>query len=185
MAIPVGQINCSLAATDRRHVFNLSAVAAAPQFSNPWLHVLGTGWRFSPILKLLSGQHLTATTTQDRSLNGIANQLVDQTQANIYGDGSIKKFLNPAAFAQSAFGTFGNAGRGSILGPGTWQFDVALARSFQIREAQRVEFRAEAFNLTNSFRMTDPNTVVNSNTFGQVTSALDPRIMQFALKYFF
>ena len=48
-----------------------------------------------------------------------------------------------------------------------------------------MEFRAEAFNVTNSLRMNDPVTNLNSNTFGQVTSAKDPRIMQFALKYFF
>ena len=68
-----------------------------------------------------------------------------------------------------------------------WQFDVALSRSFQLRERQRVEFRAEAFNLTNTFHM-DPlklTVMLSSGSFGQVTGALDPRIMQFALKYFF
>ena len=71
---------------------------------------------------------------------------------------------------------------------------MALSRNFRIKEAQRVEFRAEAFNLTNSFRTDtglsqtglpylDSNST--SSTFGQVISARDPRIMQFALKYFF
>ena len=56
-----------------------------------------------------------------------------------------------------------------------------------MRESQRIEFRAEAFNVTNSFRMDIKQLQVNlnSNTFGQVTGALDPRILQFALKYFF
>jgi hypothetical protein len=48
-----------------------------------------------------------------------------------------------------------------------------------------VELRAEAFNLTNSYRQDNPTVDFNSPTFGQVTSALDPRIMQFAMKYFF
>jgi hypothetical protein len=48
-----------------------------------------------------------------------------------------------------------------------------------------LEFRAEAFNLTNAFRMQDPVTNFNGSNFGQVTSAYDPRIMQFALKYLF
>ena len=61
--------------------------------------------------------------------------------------------------------------------------DLAIRSGF---EGQKLEFRAEAFNLTNAFRMTNPTTVLNSNTnSGQVTSALDPRIMQFALKYVF
>jgi hypothetical protein len=58
-------------------------------------------------------------------------------------------------------------------------------RRFRVKEAQKVELRAEAFNLTNSFRKDNPTTDFNSSTFGQVTAALDPRIMQFALKYFF
>ncbi len=93
--------------------------------------------------------------------------------------------ISSAAFAQPALGTLGNVGAGSIAGPGTWQFDVAISRSFRIREGQSLDFRAEAFNVTNSFLMNDPVTNLNSNTFGQVLSAKDPRIMQFALKYVF
>jgi hypothetical protein len=48
-----------------------------------------------------------------------------------------------------------------------------------------MEFRAEAFNLTNKFIMQDPTVDLNSNLFGKVTAARDPRIMQFALKYMF
>ena len=102
-----------------------------------------------------------------------------------YGDKSIKNYLNPKAFSKAAPGTLGNEGRGSIRGPGRFQFDVALSRTFRFKESQKVEFRAEAFNLTNSFRMENPTTSFTSATFGQVTSAADPRIMQFALKYFF
>ena len=118
-------------------------------------------------------------------MNGIANQHVNQILLNPYGDKSISKYLNPSAFDLPVLGTFGNAGRASIRGPATWQFDAALSRTFQLREAQKVEFRAEAFNVTNSFRMNDPVTNLNNNTFGQVTSAKDPRILQFALKYIF
>jgi len=48
-----------------------------------------------------------------------------------------------------------------------------------------MEFRAEAFNVLNMMVPGSPNTSLNSTLFGQVTSALDPRIMQFALKYVF
>ena len=90
----------------------------------------------------------------------------------------------------------GNVGANSIRGPATWQFDTALSRTFQIRETKKVEFRAEAFNVANSVRFNiTPNGAVsstnglvtnfNSGNFGQITAAYDPRILQFALKYFF
>ncbi len=73
---------------------------------------------------------------------------------------------------------------------------MALSREFPIREAYRLEIRAEAFNLTNSFRAgislpsllagaSGVNTTFGTPTFGQITSALDPRIMQLAMKFSF
>jgi hypothetical protein len=177
--------NCSTAGTDRRHVVNLSGVAETPRFSNSTLRAVASNWRFSPILKILSGDSMNITTTLDRALNGIGNQRVNQILGDPYGDKSVKNYLNPAAFALPAMGSLGNVGAGAIRGPGSWQFDAAVSRSFQVRETQRVEFRAEAFNVTNAVRMNDPNTVQNSNIFGQVISAQDPRIMQFAVKYLF
>ena len=73
----------------------------------------------------------------------------------------------------------------NIEGPRQWQFDLALSRTFQFRENQKFEFRGEAFNVTNSLRRDDPTSTLNSNTFGQVVSAKDARVMQFALKYIF
>src|SRR5262245_28546486 len=55
--------NCTIAATDRHSVLNLSAVAQTPQFSNPTLRAAASGWRFSPIFKVLSGDYLTVTTS--------------------------------------------------------------------------------------------------------------------------
>jgi hypothetical protein len=149
------------------------------------LRAVGSGWRLSPIFKLLSGGFLTVTTSQDRALNGVGSQRVNLLNLNPYGAKKANNYLNPAAFAVPALGTLGNVGVGSIAGPGTWQFDTALSRTFQFRETQRLEFRAEAFNITNSFHMNDPVVNFNSSNFGQVISAKDPRIMQFALKYVF
>ena len=71
------------------------------------------------------------------------------------------------------------------MGPPTWAFDLALSRVFNFREAQRVEVRAEAFNVTNSFRPGNPAAGLNSAQFGQIRTSYDPRILQFALKYIF
>jgi carboxypeptidase family protein len=177
--------NCIATGQDRRHLFNVTAVAETPRFGNDNLRMLATGWRFSPLVRISSGRPLTITSGTDVALIGTANQRPNQVLADPYLDKGGLKYLNPAAFTNPAPGTLGNVGVGSVVGPKTWQFDASLSRTFAVREGQRVEFRAEAFNLTNSFRRNNPGTGLNSNTFGQVTSALDPRIMQFALKYVF
>ena len=142
----------------------------------------------SGIYRFSSGAPLTVTSGLDQVLNGIGGQRANQISGNPYGDksaGPLSQFLNPAAFAQPALGTFGNMGRYSITGVNVWAFDTALSRVFRVRENQRLEFRAEAYNVLNSFRPGDPNTALNSSTFGAIRTALDPRIMQFAVKYVF
>jgi hypothetical protein len=101
------------------------------------------------------------------------------------------QYLNPAAFGTPKLGTLGNMGRTNLVFPATWQFDTALSRVFKTRESQSVEVRIEAFNVLNSFRpgtsgggpIVDTN--LNSPTFGKIRFALDPRVMQFAMKYVF
>ncbi len=184
--------NCD---SDRRHMLNMTAVGETPQFANPALRVIATGWRLSGLFTRTSGAPLSIFAGSDRALNGTgfnasatSTQFGDQVLGDPFGDrsaGPLSKYLNPAAFAQPAVGTLGNVGRNSVKAPGTWSFDVALSRAIRFRESQRVEFRAEAFNLLNSFRAGNPNTSVNNANFGVIRTALDPRIMQFALKYVF
>ena len=184
--------NCN---SDRRHLLNVTAVAETPSFGGRTMRAVASGWRLGGVYRWSTGIPITVIAGTDRALNGINNQRVNQVLANPYGDKSgraLTGFLNPAAFALPDLGTVGNVGRNSVYGPGTWSFDTALSRSFRIRESQRLEVRAEAYNLTNSFR---PSLVTQgqglttasfaSNTFGQVRAALDPRILQFALKYVF
>ena len=110
----------------------------------------------------------------------------NQTGDPYSSDKSYKAYLNPASFSQPALGTFGNSQRNGLLGPGFWQLDLALSRVFQVRENQRLEFRAEGFNVTNSTRFKAPASNLNAlNTFGLITSSEDARVMQFALKYVF
>jgi hypothetical protein len=86
--------------------------------------------------------------------------------------------------------------RGNVPGPGFWRLDLAITRNFRITERQKLQVRGEAFNLTNSFRAGVPPPSFSAGspgvslalgflTFGQITSALDPRIIQLALKYVF
>ena len=73
----------------------------------------------------------------------------------------------------------------SIEGPGYWGLDMALSRTFQFRESQKLEARFEAFNVTNSLRRGNPDTNLQSGSFGRILTAADPRILQFSLKYIF
>ena len=164
----------------------MTAVAGMPQFANPTLRVLASGWRLSGIYKRSSGGWLTILSGQDREQSAVNNQRAQQILENPYGDrSSITNYLNPAAFTQPAIGTLGNMGPNNVEGPSTWNFDVSLSRTFQIRESQRIEARIETYNVTNSLRPGDPNTSITSSIFGQINSSGDPRIMQFALKYIF
>jgi hypothetical protein len=178
------QGNCD---ADRRHVLNLTSVAQTPQFANPTLRMIATGWRLSGLYRWSTGAPLNITSGQDRALNGISDQRANQIVANpaTGKSGPLDFFLNPSAFVLPDLGTLGNVGRNSIQGPDVWSFDMALSRAFNVREAQRIEFRAEAFNVTNSFRPVPPATALSSNVFGQIRNSMDPRILQFALKYIF
>lgn len=170
---------------DRRHNFNMSAVYEVPRFSNPTLRVLGSGWKVSGILRLLSGGYLTVLSGIDRSLQS-GEQRPDLVLLDVYTPKKrYDQYLNPAAFAQPALGTFGNLGTRNIRGPGRITINTGLTRMFRVRENQSLEFRVEAFNLPNRLNPGDPNTTLSDAKFGQILSADDPRIMQFALKYVF
>ncbi len=176
--------NCD---SDRRQIFNMTAVAGTPQFSNRNLRMLGTGWRLGSILRKSTGSWLTIATGLDRVLSGAsANQRTNQILGSPYGDrNSLTHYLNPTAFAQPDLGTIGNLRPRNIESPGAWGLDMALSRIFQVRERQNVEFRAEAFNVTNSLIRLNPNVTLNNNIFGQITSSAPARVLQFALKYAF
>ena len=176
--------NCE---SDRRQLFNMTAVASTPEFANPTLRMVATGWQLSSIYRYSTGNYLTIQTGTDRLASGQRrDQRVDQVGADPYGDrDSLNNFLNPASFAQPSSGIAGTSGRSVVEGSRTWQLDVSLSRRFALGETQDLEFRVEAFNLTNSLIRDNPNASFNSSRFGRITSGEDARVMQFALKYAF
>ena len=182
--------------SDRRHVLNLTTVVGTPEFANRTARMLFTDWQLAVIYRRSSGAPGDIITDEDTALNGTAtgHQRGDQILPNIYGDrsgGADTQYLNPDAVALPEEGTFGNMGRSIVTGPTQWDFDLALTRSFNIGEDQSLELRAEAYNVTNSFRGRGSRGFweVGDRDFGEFTarnrSARSPRIMQFALKYVF
>ena len=174
---------------DRRHNVNVSTVYETPQFVKTALRVIGTGWKISGILRLQSGGYLTVVPGTDRALTATGDQRADLVLSDPYtADKSFSQYFNPSAFAQPAFGTYGNLGRNSIQGPGLVRLDMGLTRTFRVRESHGIEFRAEAFNAPNHVIPADPNVTLNSVNFGKILNyrtAYSPRIMQLALKYVF
>ncbi|MBZ5673335.1 MAG: TonB-dependent receptor [Acidobacteriia bacterium] len=173
-------------ALDRRHIVNFTPLLEAPRFNDRILRAVASDWRLSTSYRFLSGAFQTASDGTDVALTGAAGQRPNQVLANPLCDHpNAACWINPNAFQIQASGTLGNAGRSNIPGPGFFQIDMALTRLFRVRERMNLELRGEAFNLTNSYRAGPVTTARNSAQFGQILTALDPRIMQVALKLAF
>jgi hypothetical protein len=145
--------NCD---SDRRNIVNLTAVALTPRFSNNLLRVVGTGWQVAGIYRFTSGAPLSIQdgSGRDIQLSGINHQRPNLVQPdNVYtgNDGPGVPYLNLSAFALPPLGQVGNLGWNSIVSPTYWDLDLALSRQFRITERQKLELRADAFNITNSF----------------------------------
>ena len=177
--------NCS---QDRRHNLNVSTVYEMPTFSNRAAKLLAGGWKVSGIVRLITGSPLTITSGLDTSLTAaVGGDRANQVLADGYaGKKTVDQWFNRAAFATPADGQFGNLGVNNLYGPGNIRVDMNLTRTFQLRERQTLEFRAEAFNIPNHVNPNNPvSTVLSNAQFGKITTVGDPRILQFALKYVF
>lgn len=173
-------------AADRRKVLNVSMVTSTPKFASPLLDRIAGHWQASGIFTASSGSPLTIASGVDNSLTGVGAD-----RPNVIGDAkladpAIQQWFNTAAFVKNGPGTYGNNGPGNLTGPGRWNLDAAIWRTFRIREQIRTDLRWEAFNVLNHARFNNPGTSLSSgNTFGIISSAQDPRIMQVALKVTF
>jgi hypothetical protein len=97
-------------------------------------------------------------------------------------------YFNTNVFSQEELGRFGNSQRRFFYGPGLNNTDLALLKTFKLKEDVNLQFRAEAFNVFNHTQFQGPSGNFNNTGqggFGYVTSANDPRIMQIALKLYF
>ena len=86
------------------------------------------------------------------------------------GIGPGNPYYDPSAWAPISEVRYGNTGRNSIRGPGLWNIDLGLFRRFPIGDRVNLEFRAEAFNLTNTPHWNNPNSNSNSGGFMNITS---------------
>ena len=170
---------------DVPHVFAVSAIWNLPWFANA--HgakrlVLG-GWRYSDITDIQSGFGIDPGESYPWS--GLATRPDRVSGVSVGGPKSITEWFNTAAFSQPLPGYFGNAAPGSIRGPGSINNDMAFYKDFKIYEHHTLEFRAEAFNIFNHTNFSGVSTGIGGGGVGTITSALDPRVFEFALRYQF
>jgi hypothetical protein len=185
--------------SDRRHIFNATVVYQVPKLANRGLSLLASNWKFAEIFRATSAYWVTPVLSSDVSLTTASPAIQRPIQVladPLCANPGPSCWINPAAFQSPALGSISPLGRNTIPGPSFWQFDSALSREFRIRERGGLEIRAEAFNLTNSMRpgISPPSLQAGASglglafgtpTFGRITSALDPRILQLAAKFTF
>lgn len=98
---------------------------------------------------------------------------------------STARWFNTAAFAAAPQFALGNSSRNPVTGPGYRTADLMAGKTFAVTERLRTEFRAEAFNLTNTPSLGNPNGNYGTVAFGSITRAYDPRVFELVLKLHF
>ena len=187
-----GRGNCL---SDRRQVFNLTPVLSTPTFQSKALRYAASGWQLATIYRYTTGEYMSIVATGGNDFARNGTNIGAQPAVYIGGDpvgdhsgGPYSFWLNKSAYLPPALGTIGNAGTRTVAAPNHFDFNMALSRSFRLKEMQKIDFRWEVYNVTNSFRPALsplPNTDITNALFGQIRNSDDPRIMQFALKYSF
>jgi hypothetical protein len=187
----------TISAWDQKHTFVASYTLALPverafRSSNR----LTSQWSLSGATRFATGFPVTLYDNSDNSLlgalgNGVNNYLLDTPQylpgrLHINTNGrNGKPAFNTALFPEENLGQLGNAKRRVFYGPGIENFDLTIQKSVALGEAKSLEFRAEAFNAFNHAQFYGPASVdgqVEDPNFGQIVSAVAPRLVQLVAK---
>jgi hypothetical protein len=187
----------AISADDQAHRFTASYTYDLPwgpgrailPSNSFWAKAFGS-WQVGGIALLRSGLPFGVDSTQNTTDSQGGRQ-----RANRIGDGkldrdqrSLSRFFDTTAFINPPQYQFGNSARNVLRSPGLVNFDLALSKTFPIRERMRLDFRAEAFNLMNTPAFNFPGATVGTPQFAVVSSTLpgtDARQVQFALKFYF
>ncbi len=183
---------------DHTHVFNLSWLwTQSHKFSHPLASRFLEGWSIGAFHTIQTGAPFAITMGTDKALNGTNQGNLQHAQlaaGMTYADVAIShpnrnayvsRYFNTAAFVpirQVPDGTYGNAGRNFLDGPGLSNTDFTLMRDFAVHERLKAQLRGEFFNAFNQAHFNPPDSTVASGSFGQIKSAGPGRVIQLALK---
>ena len=205
--------NYSVESRDRRHTFVQSYVYELPFGRNKpylqsgWASWLVGGWGVSGVLTRMTGAPLRFTANG----NSLAANGTDQKPFQIApfrklgGIGAGHLYFDTSAFCPVGVsplpagcpnlgnGVLGNMANYAFSGPGLFNLDAAVSRNFPIRERMGIEFRAEAFSITNTAHFSNPNVDRSSSQFGQITGTGDQnggvgdgsRVLQLSARFSF
>ncbi len=169
---------------DRRHIFVSTFTYTIPFFRklNSVGKVLLDGYEVSGIARLQSGQYLTVTGN-----TSIGGRRADYIGGDINQQGSDPslQWFNTSVFKSAPDDRRGNAGVGTVVGPGRYLWDFSLRKRFAIREKYKVQFQADLFNAFNRLNLNNPDTNFSSLSFGQINGSAPGRNAQVGLRFDF
>ncbi len=180
---------------DVRHRFSLSYSYDLPfgKNLNGAAKALLAGWQTFGVITLQTGRPFTVALLPefDNSNTGISNLgFLGNDRPNLVGQARLDnptpdRWFNTGAFVFPRFGSFGNAGRNILDGPGYQNVNFSLVKNTALKERATLQFRTEFFNLFNHPNFGLPDNFLGSPSFGRVFSADSPRRIQFGLKLLF
>jgi hypothetical protein len=166
--------NYAPAGFDRRHSFTLAYAYQLP-FGNAdrttFADVLVRGWQVNGTFAAYTGTPFTVTAS-----NTALDQRGDQQTADLVGElkkisnGVDEPYYDTSAFANVTTARYGNTGRNQFYGPGYWNYNMSLFRTFTVQGRKRIQLKLEGFALGNNPRWSNPNTSVTSGSFMRVTA---------------
>jgi hypothetical protein len=194
-----GQYDRSVSGEDLKHILAVNSLYEVPvgkgkRFStgNGVLDYVVGNWQINNIFQAHSGSPFTCLAGGDVSNTGSLG-FFNYEHCNVVASPAPKlagTWFNTNAFSIPANGTYGNAGRNSLLGPAFWDLDTSVFRQFPVGEGRQFEFRAEAFNLANHVNLGQPDGTISDSTFGVISGTAYSnsylnRQLQIAVKFIF
>ncbi len=174
---------------NQTHVLTQSAVYELPfgpakrYLTHGVASIIAGGWEVSTIVSESTGTPLTFTSATTSLNTPSASQVANQVGPfrKLYGIGTGSPWFDTTAFSQpTAPGVYGNTGINIYSGPGNFNLDASIFRSFPIRDQVALRFRLDAFHATNTPNFANPSTAADSPSFGIVSGASGSRVIQLA-----
>jgi hypothetical protein len=144
------------------------------------------GWKINSIVTIQSGLPLSVTqATNNNAFAGFSVQRPNRLRNPALDHRTTAMWFDTSAFQTAPQFALGNSSRNPVRAPGVRDMDLALVKQTKLAESVNMDFRAEFFNFTNTPPLSAPAVVLGNAGFGTITSAGDPRVVQFGMKISF